>query len=199
MPDVLHVSSLSLQPRRLWSLIGVRATFDNSGNPFSEFALDISQPLCAAAVFYCVVQQRRDRFRLVRAVLHCDRGDSEDVRNVGNPGLLPEFAAVNSRGVNQRFLKLPRQAHAIMLAEQYAHGRTAFVAFKRKAVVEIPAFVSRSFQRYRWPRLRVARRWRAKSRHSSALLLLRRRRQILDVHHLKRPEQRSQIDHVVRR
>jgi len=36
--------------------------------------------------------------------------------------------------------------------------------------------------------LPVARRWRAKSRHSSALLLLRRRRQILDVHHLKRPE-----------
>jgi hypothetical protein len=50
-----------------------------------------------------------------------------------NPGFLPKSPAVNSRGVNQRFLKMPRQPHPIMLAEQYVHGRTVFAAFQRKA------------------------------------------------------------------
>jgi hypothetical protein len=92
-------------------LIRVRATLHNSGNLFSEFALDIAQPFCAAAVFHGIMQQRSDRFRLVRAVLHCDRGDPEDVRNIGYPGFLSEFAAMNSRGVYQSSFKLARESH----------------------------------------------------------------------------------------
>ncbi len=51
------------------------------------------------------------------------------------------------------------------------------------------------------PRLQVSRCWRAKPLSSSALLRSRRcgRRRLLDFHHLKRPEQRGQIDHVIRR
>jgi hypothetical protein len=51
---------------------------------------------------------RRDRFCLIRAVLQCDRGDPEDMPDIGNPGLLPKFAAVNSGGVYQRVFKLRR-------------------------------------------------------------------------------------------
>jgi hypothetical protein len=33
--------------------------------------------------------------------------------DVGNPGLLPELAAVNSGGVDQRFFKLRRESHVL--------------------------------------------------------------------------------------
>ena len=65
------------------------------------------------------MQQRGDRFRLVRAVFHRDCSDPEDMRDVGDPGLLPELSAVNSRSVNQRFFKLRRELHI-----RYSLGRT---------------------------------------------------------------------------
>ena len=113
MPDVFDVSLLSIQPWRLWHLVGVGATLDYSRNLFSEFALDIAQSFCAAAIFYRIVQQRRDCLRFVRTVFQCDCGDAEDVSDIGNPGLLPQFAAVNSRGLYQRFFKLRRESHVL--------------------------------------------------------------------------------------
>src|SRR6266480_162316 len=59
------------------------------------------------------MQQRRDRFSFVRAVIQGDRGNPEEMPYVGNPGLLPELAAVNSCGVDQRFFKLRRESHVL--------------------------------------------------------------------------------------
>jgi hypothetical protein len=52
--------------------------------------LDIAQSFCAAAIFYRIVQQRRDCLRFVRTVLQHDCGDAENMRDIGNPGLLPQ-------------------------------------------------------------------------------------------------------------
>ena len=103
MRDVIFFSFPPWRPRRFE---GVGAAFDYSRYLFPEFTLDITQPFRAATIFHCIVQQRRDRFCVIRAVLQCDRRDPKDMPDIGNPGLLPKFAAVNSGGVYQRFFKL---------------------------------------------------------------------------------------------
>src|SRR4029453_6677358 len=103
MHDVIF---FSLPPSWLRRLKGVGAAFDYSRHLFPEFTLDITQPFRAATILHCIMQQRSDRFCFIRAVLQCDRGDPEDMPDVGNPCLLPKFAAVNLRGVYQLFLKL---------------------------------------------------------------------------------------------
>src|SRR4030095_12498695 len=105
MRDVIF---FSFPPWRLRRLEGVGAAFDYSRHLFTEFALDTPHPLPAATIFHRIMQQRPDRFRLIRAVLQCNRGDSEDMPDIGNPCLSPKFAAVNSGGVYQRFFKLRR-------------------------------------------------------------------------------------------
>src|SRR6266508_2897380 len=105
MRDVIF---LSFAPWWLRRLEGVGAAFDYSRYLFSELTLDITQSFRAATIFHCIMQQRRDRFCLISAVLQCDRGDPKDMRDKGNPGLLPKLAAVNSGGVYQRFFKLKR-------------------------------------------------------------------------------------------
>ena len=87
---------------------GVGAVFDYSRHLFSEFTLDITEPFRAAAIFHRIMEQRRDRFCLIRAVFQRDCGDPEDMPDIRNPGLPPKFAAVNSGGVYQRFFKLRR-------------------------------------------------------------------------------------------
>ena len=59
------------------------------------------------------MQERRDRCSFVRAIFQYDRGDPKEMPDVGNLGLLPELAAVNSGGVNQRFFKLRRESHVL--------------------------------------------------------------------------------------
>lgn len=103
MRDVIF---FSFPPWWLGRLQGVGAAFDYSRYLFSELTLDITQPFRAAMIFHCVMQQRPDRFCLIRAVLQCDRGDPEDMPDIGNPCLLPKFATVNSGGVYQRLFKL---------------------------------------------------------------------------------------------
>ena len=105
MRDVIF---FSFPPWWLRRLEGVGAAFDYSRYVFPEFTLDITQPFRAATIFHCIVQQRRDRFCLIRAVLQCDRGDPEKMPDIGNPCLLPKFAAVNSGGVYQGLFKLGR-------------------------------------------------------------------------------------------
>src|SRR4029453_3897061 len=105
MRDVIF---FSFPPWWLRRLEGVGAAFDYSRHLFSESTLDITQPFRAATIFYCIVQERRDRFCLIRAVLQCDRGDPEDMPDIGNPCLLPKFVAVNSGDVYQRLFKLRR-------------------------------------------------------------------------------------------
>ena len=105
MRDVIF---FSFPPWRLRHLEGVGAAFDYSRHLFAEFTLDITQPFRAAAIFHRIMQQRCDRFCLIRAVLQCNRSDPEDMPDIGNLGLLPKFAAVNSRCVYQRFFKLRR-------------------------------------------------------------------------------------------
>jgi hypothetical protein len=103
-----NVIFFTLSPWRLRRLEGVGAAFDYSRHLFPEFTLDITQPFRAATIFHCIVQQPRDRFCLIRAVLQYDRGDPEDMPDIGNPCLLPKFAAVNSGGVYQGLFKLRR-------------------------------------------------------------------------------------------
>jgi hypothetical protein len=57
------------------------------------------------------VQQRRDRFRFIRAVFHRDRSDPKDMPDIGNPGLFPKFAPVNSGGVYQCLFELTGELH----------------------------------------------------------------------------------------
>ena len=103
-----NVIFFSFAPWWLGDLIGVSAAIHYSCDLSSEFTLDITKPSRTAAIFHCIVQQRRDRFRFIRAVFHRDRSDPKNMPDVGNPGLFPEFAAVNSDGVYQRFFKLRR-------------------------------------------------------------------------------------------
>ena len=84
-----NVIFFSFSPWRLRRLEGVGAAFDYFRHLFPEFTLDITQPFRAA-------------------VLQCDRGDPEDMPDIGNPCLLPKFAALNSGGVYQRLFKLRR-------------------------------------------------------------------------------------------
>jgi hypothetical protein len=98
----------SFTPWRFRRLLRIGAAFDYFRHLFSKFTLDITQPFRAAAIFHGIMQQRRDGFCLIRAVLQCDRGDAEDMTDIGNSGLLPKFATVNSRSVDQRFFKLRR-------------------------------------------------------------------------------------------
>ena len=105
MRDVIF---FSFTPWRFRRLLRIGAALDYFRHLFSKFTLDITQPFRAAAIFHRIMQQGRDGFCLIRAVLQCDRGDPEDMSDIGNPGLLPKFAAVNSRSVDQRFFKLRR-------------------------------------------------------------------------------------------
>src|SRR6266478_990640 len=109
------ISLLSFTPRRLWRLISICATVDNLSDCFSEFSFDIAQSLCATAIFYRIMKQRRDRFGFVRAVFHRDCGNSKNVRDVRDAGLLPGLIAVRSRRVDQCFLELSRQLHSLSL------------------------------------------------------------------------------------
>src|SRR4029453_13830115 len=112
MPNVSPISLLSFQPRRLWRLVCVGAALHDSRDVLAKLSLDITQSFRAATILNRVMQQGRDRFRFVRAVLHRDRGHTEDMRDVGDPCLFPELSAVNPRGVSQCFFELTRESHS---------------------------------------------------------------------------------------
>ena len=105
------VGFLAFQPWWFGDLIGVGAAGDDLGYGFSKFAFDIPQAFRTAAVLDRVMQQGCNCFCFARAVFQRDRSDSENVRDIGNPGFLAKLTAVNPRCVKQRLLKLLRESH----------------------------------------------------------------------------------------
>lgn len=105
MRDIIF---FSLPPWRFRRLEGVGAAFDYSRHLLSELTLDITEAFHVAPIFHRIMQQSADRFRFVGAVFQRNCRDAEHMPDKRNPRLFAKFAAVNSRGVDQRFFKLRR-------------------------------------------------------------------------------------------
>src|SRR6476660_7664631 len=109
---MLNVSAFSFQPGRLWGLVCVGASIDDSCDVIAKFFPDIAQSLRATAIFHRIMKQRADRFSLIRAVLECDGSHAKNMRNERNSRFLARLISMRTRRINQRFLKLLRQLHA---------------------------------------------------------------------------------------
>lgn len=77
------------------------------------------------------MEQGRNRLYFIRAVLHCDCSDSQDVRDVRNLGFLPQLPTVNSRGIEQRFLKLARESHVLAFQIGYVFNLRRIISCRR--------------------------------------------------------------------
>jgi hypothetical protein len=108
---VLDVSSLSFQPWRLWRLMGIGATINDSGDIIAKFFSNIAQSFRAAAIFHRIMKKRADRFGFIRAVLERDSGDAKDMRDERNPRFLARLITMRPGRINQCFLKLPGKLH----------------------------------------------------------------------------------------
>jgi len=109
---MLDVGAFSFQPRRLWRLVCVGASINDSGDVIAKFLADIAQSFRATAIFDRIMKQRADRFGFIRAVLEYDGGDAKNMRNERNSRFLARLISMRTRRINQRFLKLLRQLHA---------------------------------------------------------------------------------------
>src|SRR5436190_703625 len=130
---MLDVSTFSFQPRRLWRLVRVSATVNDSGDLIAKFFPDIAQSFCAATIFNSVVKKRGDRFRFIRTVLKRDGSHAKNMRHIRNPRFLPHLITMRLRRINQPFLKSLRQLHStisiyaasVATAEPAHRGRSA--------------------------------------------------------------------------
>ena len=103
-----QVVLLALEPRQLVLRIldeAIAAAKDDIGDDVAELRADLGQRRFPAAVFRGVMQQRAEGFVFVRAVLEDERGDAEDVGDVGNPGALAALPLVDLVRVRQRGLE----------------------------------------------------------------------------------------------
>ena len=107
--EMLEVSSFPFQPRRLWRLIGIGATINDPGDIITKFFPDIAQSFRATAIFHRIMKKRADRFGLIRAVLKRESSDTEDMRDVRNPGFFARLITMRPGRISQCFLKFPRQ------------------------------------------------------------------------------------------
>ena len=57
------------------------------------------------------MEQSRDRFHLVRAVLHRNRRHPEQMTDIRNLSLLAQLSAMDARRVDERFFKFRRKLH----------------------------------------------------------------------------------------
>src|SRR6266850_5227075 len=109
---MLNVIAFSFQPRRLWCLVCVGASIDDSCDVIAKFFADIAQSLRATAIFHRIMKQRADRVSLIRAVLKRDGSYAKNVRDERNSRFLARLISMRTRRINQRFLKLLRQLHS---------------------------------------------------------------------------------------
>ena len=108
---MLDVSAFSFQPRRLWRLVSIGATVNDSGDVIAKFFPNIAQSFRAAAILNRVVKKRGDRFGFIPAVLQRDVSDAKNMRDERNARFLAHLITMQSCRINQRFLKLLRQLH----------------------------------------------------------------------------------------
>ena len=109
---MLNVRAFSFQPRRLWCLVCVGASIDDPGDVIAKFFPDIPQSFRATAIFHRIMEQRADRFGLIRAVLERDGGHAKNMRDERNSCFLARLITMRARRINQRFFKLLRQLHS---------------------------------------------------------------------------------------
>ena len=91
-----------LAPGRLGVLVGVGACLDDRGDTGPEAVEDAPAHRVAVAVLDRVVQQPGDRLLLITAVLQNERGDGEQVRDVGDLRALPGLRRVRLASERQR-------------------------------------------------------------------------------------------------
>jgi hypothetical protein len=103
--EVRQVALLSLPPRRSRVLVGVGERVDDHRHPSAEAAADVPEASAAAPVLGGVVKERRDRLLLGAAVVDHQRGDAEQVLDVGLIGAGAKLACVHPRCVGGRLVK----------------------------------------------------------------------------------------------
>ena len=81
---MLNVRAFSFQPRRLWRLVCVGASIDDSCDVIAKFFPDIAQSLRATAIFHRIMEQRADCFGFIRAVLKRDGSHAKNMRDERN-------------------------------------------------------------------------------------------------------------------
>src|SRR5689334_15001563 len=102
---MFQVAFFSFQPWRLRRLIGIRAAIDDLGNVASKSFLDLDQARRTATILDNIMEQRGNGFCFVRAKLKCDRGYSENMRDVRDARLFSSLITVLLICIDQRLLK----------------------------------------------------------------------------------------------
>ena len=103
-----NVLLFSFPPWRLWFLICIAASIDNSCDVLAEVLPDFPQTRCAAAIFDHIMKKRANRFSFISPIFQRNGGNSEKMRYVGNAAAFFYLITVGLAGVDQRLCESRR-------------------------------------------------------------------------------------------
>ena len=103
--QVLDILTLPFVPIGFRRDVCVSASLDDRRHALTEPTTDLSETALATCILHGVVQQGRDRFILVRAVLQGDASDRQQVTDVRDSCSLLDLSRVENRRIRQSLLE----------------------------------------------------------------------------------------------